>query len=279
VKKIFIFLVLVMIAVPLLSGCGSPTASTTSTQTATTSTTAPAASTQAIKTGGTLKLLYPFSPTSTPGWPGDTTNLQKLWTCWVVFEGLVKLDPNGQPLPWLATSWKWSPDNTYIDFTLRQNVKFSDGTVFNADAVKLDFDQLITDKDSATTTWDHTEKIDDYTFRLYIKSFSVSFWSSICGFDTVIVSPTVLKQGVDYAKEHPVGTGPFLFQSLQKDVQMSFVKNPNYWQPGKPYLDGIDMITVTEARAIYSSCSLAKQTRIWPNSASMFVPNSPVPAS
>jgi peptide/nickel transport system substrate-binding protein len=254
-KKAFIPLVLIMVAILLITGCGS-SATTTAQSSATPSikpiletTTASATTTpaQAIKKGGTLKFLYSFSPSTTPGWPGDSTNIQKLWTCWVTFEGLVKLGTDGQPIPWLATSWKWNSDNTYIDFTLRQNVKFSDGTVFNADAVKLDYDQLITDKDSTTTNWVKTEKIDDYTFRLYIKSFTVSFWSSLCSFSTPIVSPTVLKQGVAYAKEHPVGTGPFLFKSLEKDVQMSFVKNPNYWQAGKPYLDGIDMVTVKES--------------------------------
>jgi peptide/nickel transport system substrate-binding protein len=253
-KKVLIPLVLIMVAILLFTGCGSKATTTTQPsstpsikpilETTVSATTTPA---QTIKKGGTLKFLYPFSPTTTPGWPGDSKNLQKLWTCWVTFEALVKLGSDGQPIPWLATSWKWSPDSKYIDFTLRQNVKFSDGTVFNADAVKLHFDQLITDKDATTTNWEKTEKIDDYTFRLYIKSFVVSFWGSVCGFSTVIASPTVLKQGVEYAKEHPVGTGPFLFKSLVKDVQMSFVKNPNYWQAGKPYLDGIDMITVKES--------------------------------
>jgi peptide/nickel transport system substrate-binding protein len=256
-KKALVALTFIMVAILLVTGCGKATTSTATTPSATpsikpilpssTPTATQTTTTQAVKKGGTLKFLYPFSPTSTPGWPGDTTNLQKLWTCWVVFEGLVKLGTDGQPIPWLATKWTWSPDNKYIDFTLRQGVKFSDGTVFNADAVKLDFDQLIADKDNSTTNWDHTEKIDDYTFRLYITNFTVNFWGSICNFNTVIVSPTVLKQGVDYTKEHPVGTGPFLFKSLEKDVQMSFVKNPDYWQTGKPYLDGIDMITVKES--------------------------------
>jgi peptide/nickel transport system substrate-binding protein len=57
----------------------------------------------------------------------------------------------------------------------------------------------------------------------------------------------VLAKGIEYTKEHPVGTGPFLYQKWEKDVTLNFVKNPNYWQTGKPYLDEIDMIIVKEA--------------------------------
>jgi peptide/nickel transport system substrate-binding protein len=52
---------------------------------------------------------------------------------------------------------------------------------------------------------------------------------------------------MDYTKEHPVGTGPFKYESFKIDVSLTFVKNPDYWQAGKPYLDGIQMITVKEA--------------------------------
>jgi len=47
-------------------------------------------------------------------------------------------------------------------------------------------------------------------------------------------------------KAHPIGTGPFTFLSFEKDVSLKFRKNPSYWQAGKPYLDGIDMLTVKE---------------------------------
>ena len=268
-KKALIALTLIMVAILLFTGCSAavststtsatssqpsptpsikpPQAASTSTETSTAApTTAPTTTTETIKKGGTLKYLYPFSPTSIPGWPGDDTNMQKLWANWTVFEPLVKLDSNGNPIPWLATSWKWGPNNTYIDFTLRQGVKFTDGTVFNADAVKMDYDELLTEKNSATVNWDHPEKIDDYTFRLYLKVYNVDFWGSVTNFDAFIVSPTVLAQGIDYTKANPVGTGPFMFKSFQKDVSLIFVKNPDYWQPGKPYLDEIDMITVTE---------------------------------
>jgi len=164
-----------------------------------------------------------------------------------VFEALVKQDASGLPVPYLATKWEWAADKSSITFTLRQGVKFHDGTPFNAAAVKLDFDQLITDKNSSTTNWDRWEIKDDYTITLFLKKYQTDFWGSISGWNSFIVSPTVLKQGVEYTKEHPVGTGPFMYESFAIDVSLKFVKNPNYWQAGKPYLDRIDMYTVKEA--------------------------------
>ena len=239
-KKLTIFLAILLIAAIGLTACGS-TATTTQTTTTTATPSAP------VKTGGTLRIIYPYSPATIPGWPGDTTNPQKLWTCWLTFEALVKLDTTGQPLPWLATSWQFAPDYSYIDFTLRQGVKFQDGTDFTAESVVTHVNQLFTDNDSATVDWDHIEKTGNYSVRLYIKLYQRNFWNNLAGWSMFFTSDTQLKEkGLDYVKTHPIGTGPFKFDSFDKDVSMTFVKNDNYWQPGKPYLDGIKFITTTE---------------------------------
>src|SRR3972149_143849 len=122
-KKLTILLAILIIASLGLSACGK---AATTTPSATTSPTA--APTLQPKTGGMLRIVYQFSPTTTPGWPGETTNAQKLWLNWIGFEALVKLNAAGAPPPSLATDWKWGPDNAYIDFNLRQDVKFHDGT-------------------------------------------------------------------------------------------------------------------------------------------------------
>jgi len=256
-KKITIFLAILLIAAIGLSACGGSTTTATTTATTTQTTTATATATQTTtatatpsatpKMGGTLRIIYPYSPATTPGWPGDTTNPQKLWTCWLTFEALVKLDAAGEPTPWLATDWQFAPDHSYIDFTLRQGVKFQDGTDFTADSVVTHVDQLFTDSDSATVDWDRIEKTGAYTVRLYIKLYQRNFWNNLAGWSMFFTSDTQLKEkGLDYVKEHPIGTGPFKFVSLEKDVSMTFVRNDNYWQQGKPYLDGINFYTTKE---------------------------------
>jgi peptide/nickel transport system substrate-binding protein len=272
-KKSFLplalLLVLVLVGTAIFTACGEKTTSTTSTTppkpTSSTPATTPSPSIKpavttgtgtvpvtttkpasSVKKGGTLRYLYPYSPQSVPGWPGDTANFQKLWMCYICFEALVKQGSDGQPIPYLATKWEWGPNNTYITFTLRQGVKFHDGTPFNAEAVKLDFDQLMVENNSTTINWDRWEIKDDYTITLYLKKYQTDFWGSISNWAAFIVSPTVLKKGVEYTKEHPVGTGPFIYKSFELDVSLKFTKNPNYWQEGKPYLDAIDMYTVKE---------------------------------
>jgi ABC-type transport system substrate-binding protein len=261
-KKTFLFtLALILVVVLIITGCGKPSPTPTSTPPTTTKpsvtatpppsatkpTASPTPTAPTIKKGGTLRFIYQYSPASIPGWPGDTTNPQKLWTCWIAFEALVKLDAAGKPGPWLATDWKWGPDNAYIDFNLRKDVKFHDGTNFTAESVVAHVNQLFTDKDSATTNWDRIEKTGDYSFRLYLKVYMRDFWNSLAAWSMFFTSDTQLKEkGLDYVKEHPVGTGPFKFASFEKDVSLKFVKNPDYWQAGKPYLDAIEYYTTKE---------------------------------
>jgi hypothetical protein len=95
-KKLYAMLEILLIAVIALTSCGSAATTTTTTSTTpsgtTTSTTpTPTPTTQSPKYGGTLRIIYPYSPATIPGWPGDTTNPQKLWLSWIVFEALVKL--------------------------------------------------------------------------------------------------------------------------------------------------------------------------------------------
>jgi ABC-type transport system substrate-binding protein len=200
--------------------------------------------------GGTLRFIYPYSPSSTPGWPNETGEFQRLWMEWMVYEPLIRLDRNAEPMPWLATAWEWGPDNLYVTFTLRQGVKFHDGTGFTSEAVKLEGDLVISTQESNAITWDHWEIMGDYEVRLYLKEYLNDFWGSVAGINMCFISPTAYNahqpDGQAYIKENPIGTGPFKFVSFEKDVSMKFVRNDDYWQPGKPYLDAIDFITVKE---------------------------------
>jgi ABC-type transport system substrate-binding protein len=67
------------------------------------------------------------------------------------------------------------------------------------------------------------------------------------GINMCFFSPSAYKaNGVEWMKEHPIGTGPFTFLSFEKDVSVKLLANKDYWQPGKPYLDELDFITVKE---------------------------------
>ena len=70
----------------------------------------------------------------------DTDPLNWAWITWNVFEHLVELDKDGQLVPRLATAWRWLDDRT-LEMTLRQGVSFHNGEVFDADIVKLNWDE------------------------------------------------------------------------------------------------------------------------------------------
>ncbi|MCX7912647.1 MAG: ABC transporter substrate-binding protein [Dehalococcoidales bacterium] len=235
-RKLFVILALILLPALLLSACGNPAATT------------PAATpTQESKYGGTLRYIWPFELTQIPGWPTDSTNPQRMIAGFTIFEPLVKLDINGNPIPWLATGWEWGPNYSYITFTLRQGVKFHDGTTFTAEAVVAEAQELINLGRAGTQTWDRWEILDDYHVRLYLKEYKNDFWTGFAGIEMMFFSPTAYKEhGVDWMKEHPIGTGPFKFESFEKGVHLKLVKNEDYWQKGKPYLDGLTILFVKE---------------------------------
>ena len=258
-KRILLVILALVFAFSLLLGsCGEPeettTPTTAPTSTAPTSTaptsTAPtttAPTTTAPKYGGDLKYIYAYSPGENIGWPLDR-NTQNIWgTNWVFAESIVQLMIDNTVVPHLATSWEFADDYSSITFELRQGVRFHDGTDFNADAVKFTLDANIEEGQTNALNWESVDIIDDYTVRLNFVQYENSFWQDITGTNCFFTSPTAFRDnGIDWVREHPIGTGPFKFVSWERDVNMLFERNDDYWQEGKPYLDSIEFITVKE---------------------------------
>jgi peptide/nickel transport system substrate-binding protein len=287
-KKALIPLALIMVVILLVTGCGGSTTATTS-QTSTTTTTSkttsstittvkPMSSTTTatsatttvtqIKKGGTLRYIYPYSPTSTPGWPADNSNFQRMWMLWTVFEPLVKPDKNYQPTPWLAESWDWGPNHMSITFHLRKNVKYHDGSTFTSENVKFQGDIVIGQSGAAAQIWDKWEIIDDNTIKLTLKKYQNDFWGGFMGIGMAFPSVAAYKAhggadgGEAWCKEHPIGTGPFTFEYFEKDVTMKLKAFKNYWQPGKPYVDELHFITVAETLTAQSTMQ-AGEGDVW----------------
>lgn len=260
-KKGYFLLVLVLIFSLTLISCGSdkpgtttpkqttPAGTTTAPVTEPVETTAPSTTpaASAPKRGGVLRYIYGYSPGNNIGWPMET-NIQNSWgTNFVFAEPLVAYMLDNSVKPWLATSWEFAPDYSSITFKLREGVRFHDGEPFNAEAVKWQLDMNIELGNSVALNWKSVDVIDEYTVRINFTTYENSFWANITNVMCFFISPKSYKEnGIDWTREHPIGTGPFKFVSWERDVNMVFERNDDYWQEGKPYLDGIEFITVKD---------------------------------
>jgi peptide/nickel transport system substrate-binding protein len=249
-KKFFIVLAVLLVSVLVLTGCASSTSSPTSTST-TSSTSVQSSSTTSTsagpKYGGTLKVMLIAGPQTAGGWPPDVfgPDAQSYQYC---MEPLLREDNKGDAIPWLAESYKISDDLKSITFTLRKGVKFHDGTDFNAQAAKWNLDNQISAKSSYSVYWASVDVVDDYTIKVNFNSWSNTILDTFADSPgSWMVSPTAFeKNGVDWMRDNPVGTGPFKFVSFQRDVSYQVTRNPDYWTKGEPYLDGVEVLYVAD---------------------------------
>jgi peptide/nickel transport system substrate-binding protein len=265
---------LIVITVLVLTGCAGTTSSTPNAPAQTSASTPSAVPTETVQTvgprpgpsstgaapttsapatttttsggqvyGGTMVQIVPHQPVQF-GWT-PTFAADEVIGATPVVEALISYTPSGQPVPKLATSWDVDPNGKFITFKLRNDVKFSDGTDFNAEAVKYNLDLELKLRPGELPGVTSVDTIDDYTVRVNLDYFSNNIWDRL-GSRGLISSPKHLAEGEDACKFDPVGTGPFLFDSYKPDTFIKYTKNPNYWQKGKPYLDGLEILFIPD---------------------------------
>ena len=107
------------------------------------------------------------------------------------------------------------------------------------------YQQCIDAKISSVALIKSVTKTDPYTMKLYL-----SAWDADAGYNItnvcVVSQAAWTSKGAAWGKTNPVGTGPFVFASYQTDTVIKYTKNPNYWMPGQPYLDGINMVIIKD---------------------------------
>jgi peptide/nickel transport system substrate-binding protein len=180
-----------------------------------------------------------------------------------VFNNLVMFDQHvpqnslDSIVPDLASSWSWSEDGKELTFKLRPGVKWHDGKPFTAADVKCTWD-LIAGRSAEKlrvnprkSWYRNLEEVIpngdlEVTFRLQRPQISfiallASGWSPVY---PCHVSPREMRT-------RPIGTGPFKFVEFKPNESIKVVRNPDYWKPGRPYLDAIEYTFVsTPATAI-----------------------------
>ena len=204
----------------------------------------------AQKPGGTLRVYHRDSPANMSIYEEGTISV--VAPMMGVFNNLVVFDPNQKEntlndiVPDLAESWSWNDDGTLLTFKLRQGVKWHDGKPFTANDVKCTWDLLQGKADdklrlnAREAWWINLDKVtadSDFQATFHLKRRQPSFLALLAsGFSPVYPCHVPASQ----MRQHPIGTGPFMFAEFKPNQSIKVVKNPNYWKPGLPYLDAIE---------------------------------------
>jgi peptide/nickel transport system substrate-binding protein len=153
-----------------------------------------------------------------------------------VVESLTLIDPDGNLQPLLATKWEAAADGMSWTFTLRENVKFSDGEPFNADAVKFSLDRInspatLKARPDALGIIKSTEVVDPTHVKINLKSPYPAIPRAVSLPVGGIISPKATRTAPNSVEQvvAPVGTGPYVFKENVKSDHLALTSNPNYW--------------------------------------------------
>src|SRR5438105_3493238 len=177
---------------------------------------------------------------------------------YAMYDSLVRVDPQGNILPWLAEKWETSTDGETVTFHLRQGVKYHDGTAFDSDSVKWNIDRYTQTKGSLRTadlgSVDNVQVVDPSTVKSNRKSAFAPLLGALVDRAGMMVSKKVVDAaGADFTlKPFKAGTGPFVLTEAVKNDHYTLEKNPDWW--GKdasgnklPYLDKLIVRPITDA--------------------------------
>ncbi|MCU1523883.1 MAG: Peptide transporter substrate-binding protein [Microbacteriaceae bacterium] len=181
-------------------------------------------------------------------------------------ESLVSKNKAGDIIPWLATKWSESKNGLSWDFTLRNDVKFTDGTPLTADAVAANIAHLQDPATGSSTGYLALAKVtgvtavDQHTARITLSTPDSALLDSLSQPWLAIESPTALKRSQDVNCQSPVGTGPFIVKKWDRQQSITLVRNDDYNSPpadaahkGKAYLASIEWRFLPDSASRYAA--------------------------
>jgi peptide/nickel transport system substrate-binding protein len=209
---------------------------------------------QAQKPGGVLRIYSPDSPASMSPLEEATAfavgPMMGVFNNLVLFDQHVKQNSLESIVPDLATSWSWSEDGTKLTFLLRQGVKWHDGKPFTARDVECTWNLLLeksTESLRVNPRFTSYKNLDRVTTNgegevsFHLKRPQPAFLMLLAGGAAAVypchVPPEIMRR-------HPIGTGPFKFVEYKPNEHVRVTRNPEYWKPGRPYLDGIEWMII-----------------------------------
>jgi len=207
---------------------------------------------QQPKSGGTLRVAWEADITGLD--PYISPGIQSWHVVGNLFSSLLTIDSELNFVPDLAESWEVLDDGKVYVFHLRKGVKFIDGTDFDAEVVRWNYQRIMDPAEKAFVApffaiIDRVEAIDAHTVKFTLKHPSMTLLPVMAaervGF--LQMSPAAFKKwGRDDIRLHPVGTGPFKLARWEQNQIVVLEKNPDYFKPGLPYLDRVELRIIKE---------------------------------
>ncbi len=213
---------------------------------------------QTPRYGGELVFPVPSEPPSYDGHREETFGL--IHPIAPFYNTLLRVDPNDKsgtkPAPSLAESWNVSSDGKTYTFKLHRGVRFHDGSEMTSKDVKASYDKIIfpppgvgSSRKGQYSVVESVAAPEPYTVVFRLKQRSGSFISSLLSPYNFIYKADILAKDPHWYESHIMGTGPFVFVEHVKGSHVLGKKNPNYWDKGKPYLDGFRAIFIRSSSA------------------------------
>jgi ABC-type transport system substrate-binding protein len=202
--------------------------------------------------GGTLRVAWEADITGLD--PYVSPGVQSWHVVGNLFDSLITIDAQLNYVPDLAESWEILENGKIYVFHLRKGVKFHDGTDFDAEVVRWNYQRIMDPEEKIFVApyfsiVEAVESIDAHTVKFMLKYPSMTllpvFAAERVGF--VQMSPASYERwGKEEARLHPAGTGPFKLAKWEANQIIVLEKNPHYFKSGLPYLDRIELRVMKE---------------------------------
>lgn len=171
------------------------------------------------------------------------------------YSTLLRFDPQNYPkiVGDVAESWSFSRDGLTLTVKIRKGIKFHDGTPLTAQDVKATYDKIIFPPEGVASARkalyvmvDKVEAPDDSTVVFKLKHIAASFLANLASPWNFIYSAERLKKDPRWYEKNVMGSGPFIFGEHVAGSHWTGKKNPNYFMPGRPYLDSFRAIFIRD---------------------------------
>lgn len=173
-----------------------------------------------------------------------------------VFDGLLRANPDGTLVPWLATEWKYNDAKTSLTMKLRTDVKFTDGTAFDATAaaenLKRFRDGSSPNKSLLAQVAD-AKAVDAGTLQIDLKAPDPALLTALSQNAGLVSSPKAFTAAD--IKTNPIGSGPYVLdtKATVPGSSYTFTKNPSYWAPSSVHYDKVVMKVFNDVNSMLNA--------------------------